>query len=235
MGCSSMHVSTIRAFSATLLWLALCLSVQAQPQCPTTPAVGTNNSMCASTAFVAKSKGTLVPGVFANLPTCSGANEGTTAAVTNSTTIALGAIITGGGSNHVLAYCDGSNWTVSGADNPGYNGGAWTTYVATLTVDTGVISQVSSSSFLQVGKIVFFQISENLTIVSGSPTQIQISLPVAPKRLLSAVGRIGPTRIVATARFISVAMSSIIRMVGGTTYVPVTNDVYEFAGTYEAN
>jgi len=36
------------------------------------------------------------------------------AAVTDSTTNTWGAAITtGGGSNHVLAYCDGTNWTVA--------------------------------------------------------------------------------------------------------------------------
>lgn len=40
-------------FGAALVWLTLCLPGQAQPRCPVTPAPGTKNSMCASTAFVA--------------------------------------------------------------------------------------------------------------------------------------------------------------------------------------
>lgn len=43
-----------RFLPTTLLWLALCMSAQAQPQCPQTPAPGTSNAMCASTAFVTK-------------------------------------------------------------------------------------------------------------------------------------------------------------------------------------
>jgi hypothetical protein len=57
---------------------------------------------------------TLKPGLFSVLPTCASGTEGTHGAVTDSTTNTWGATITGSGSNHVLAYCDGSNWTVAG-------------------------------------------------------------------------------------------------------------------------
>lgn len=49
---------------------------------------------------------------FASLTTCSGGIEGATRAVTDSSTAVWGATITGSGGNHVLAYCNGSNWTV---------------------------------------------------------------------------------------------------------------------------
>jgi hypothetical protein len=49
---------------------------------------------------------------YSALPSCNPAEEGTQHPVTDSTTSTLGAIITGSGSNHVLAYCDGTNWTV---------------------------------------------------------------------------------------------------------------------------
>jgi hypothetical protein len=48
---------------------------------------------------------------FASLPT---AVEGMLVAVTDSTTTTWGATITGGGSSHVLAYYNGTNWTVAG-------------------------------------------------------------------------------------------------------------------------
>jgi hypothetical protein len=51
--------------------------------------------------------------VFSALVTCESGTEGMTAAVSDSTTKTWGAIITGGGSAHVLAYCDGTNWTVA--------------------------------------------------------------------------------------------------------------------------
>jgi hypothetical protein len=54
-------------------------------------------------------RGTAV--AFASLPT---AVEGMLVAVTDSTTTTWGATITGGGANHVLAYYNGSNWTVAG-------------------------------------------------------------------------------------------------------------------------
>jgi hypothetical protein len=39
--------------------------------------------------------------------------DGTTQAFTDSTTATWGATITGGGSNHVLGYFNGTNWTVA--------------------------------------------------------------------------------------------------------------------------
>lgn len=68
---------------------------------------------------------TRLPTVFANMIGCAGttffngttggrAPEGSTASVSDSTTNTWGAVIAGGGSFHVLAYCDGTNWTVVG-------------------------------------------------------------------------------------------------------------------------
>lgn len=52
------------------------------------------------------------PGVFSGLPACSSTTEGSRAAVTDSTVNTWGSTIAGSGTNHVLAYCDGTNWTV---------------------------------------------------------------------------------------------------------------------------
>jgi hypothetical protein len=52
-------------------------------------------------------------GIFSSLPACSGATEGSIGAITDSTTNTWGATITGGGTDHVLGYCDGTNWTVA--------------------------------------------------------------------------------------------------------------------------
>jgi hypothetical protein len=50
---------------------------------------------------------------FAALPTCSSTYEGLQAAVTDATVATWGTpVAAGGGTNHVLAYCDGTNWTV---------------------------------------------------------------------------------------------------------------------------
>jgi len=53
------------------------------------------------------------PVAFASAQGCSGTIEGATQAISDSTTATWGAAITGGGSNHVLGYCDGTNWTVA--------------------------------------------------------------------------------------------------------------------------
>ncbi len=49
---------------------------------------------------------------FSTLPTCASGTEGTQRAISDSTTNTWGATITGSGADHVLAYCDGTNWTV---------------------------------------------------------------------------------------------------------------------------
>jgi len=50
---------------------------------------------------------------FSSIGSCTSGVEGLIAAVVDSTTSTWGATITGSGSNHVLAYCDGSAWTVA--------------------------------------------------------------------------------------------------------------------------
>ncbi len=58
--------------------------------------------------------GRLVPQAYATLTACSAAIEGTLGAVNDSNTITWGATVAGSSTNHVLAYCDGTNWTVAG-------------------------------------------------------------------------------------------------------------------------
>lgn len=55
----------------------------------------------------------LAPHAFSTLAACASGTEGTMAAVTDSSSATWGATISGSGSNHVLAYCDGTNWTVA--------------------------------------------------------------------------------------------------------------------------
>ena len=50
---------------------------------------------------------------YSTLPPCGSAFEGTMAPVTDSTTITWGATVSGSGTDHVMAYCDGANWTVA--------------------------------------------------------------------------------------------------------------------------
>jgi hypothetical protein len=54
------------------------------------------------------------PTAFGNLPTCASRTQGMLKPVSDSKTDIWGTTITGGGSDHVLAYCDGTNWTVAG-------------------------------------------------------------------------------------------------------------------------
>lgn len=52
-------------------------------------------------------------GNFAALTACAAALEGAVVVVTDSSTNVWGAIIAGAGANRVLAYCNGTNWTVA--------------------------------------------------------------------------------------------------------------------------
>ena len=56
---------------------------------------------------------TVSKGAYSILATCNSSTEGGMAAVTNSNTNTWGATVASGGTDHVLAYCDGSNWTVA--------------------------------------------------------------------------------------------------------------------------
>jgi hypothetical protein len=51
---------------------------------------------------------------FASLNTCNANNKGGIASVSDSNTATWGANVAGGGANQILAYCNGSNWTVMG-------------------------------------------------------------------------------------------------------------------------
>lgn len=55
----------------------------------------------------------IAPVLFASLSAPSAANKGQIAVVSDSTTAIWGAPIAGGGANLVLAFCDGTNWTVA--------------------------------------------------------------------------------------------------------------------------
>lgn len=50
---------------------------------------------------------------FSALTACASGLEGAVVPVSDSSTATWGATITGSGSNHVLAYCNGTNWTVA--------------------------------------------------------------------------------------------------------------------------
>jgi hypothetical protein len=49
---------------------------------------------------------------FTSVPACAAGTEGSFASITTSNSATNGVIITGGGTNHVLAFCDGTNWKV---------------------------------------------------------------------------------------------------------------------------
>ena len=52
------------------------------------------------------------PSVYSQLPTATVAGAGTRAFITDGSTATFGATVTGGGSNIVPVYSDGTNWKV---------------------------------------------------------------------------------------------------------------------------
>lgn len=56
----------------------------------------------------------IVPMAFASVTPCTATIKGALVSVTDSSVNTWGTTITGGGANPVLAYCNGTNWTVAG-------------------------------------------------------------------------------------------------------------------------
>lgn len=54
----------------------------------------------------------VMAGTYSSLPACNSSSEGSRASVTDSTATTFGTTISGGGTNHVPAYCNGTNWMV---------------------------------------------------------------------------------------------------------------------------
>jgi hypothetical protein len=79
---------------------------------------------------------------FASLPTCNAGAEGTERAITDSTTNTQGATITGAGSNHVLAYCNGANWVVA----TGTGSGSLSVNASALTCTGGGTAQAQTAT-----------------------------------------------------------------------------------------
>ena|ERR1700676_539351 len=77
-----------------------------------TRATSTGGSQVLNQINLTSLAGQLTPVLFANLPASPLA--GMIAVVSNSNTNTWGATIAGGGANIVLAFYDGTNWTVAG-------------------------------------------------------------------------------------------------------------------------
>src|SRR5690348_8659001 len=85
------------------------------------------------------------PNAFSTLPACTADTEGISAPITDSTTNTRGAVITGGGTNHVDGLCntDGTSyaWRVLDGIVPVSGGGAWTLISSQiLSVDTATVT-----------------------------------------------------------------------------------------------
>ena len=79
---------------------------------------------------------------FSTLTACGSSGEGAFTPVSDSTTATWGATVTGGGANHVWAYCDGTNWTVAASSA----GGALTTAAFTAIGTSGATIPLLSTA-----------------------------------------------------------------------------------------
>jgi len=81
-----------------------------------TDCIAIGKSITLSSATTMELGGTLnvkrTPLAFTAVPACAAGTEGSFASITTSNSATNGVIITGGGTNHVLAFCDGTNWKV---------------------------------------------------------------------------------------------------------------------------
>lgn len=109
------------------------------------------------------------PQAFASLPTCAAGIEGEQASVNNSTTNSQGATITGGGTNHVEAYCNGTNWVVvsgTGGGGAGISGATanGAVYATSSTAATSTVAMTDGQ--VLVGSST--GIPANATLTQGS-------------------------------------------------------------------
>ena len=117
---SSVGSSYSTAYGYASTTSAQCTSVGVGAGCTAAGAVEvatTTNSNSLPNSF--KFNGTILgrlSGTLASLPACAAALDGSSAGVTDSTlamiSANIGSTITGGGTNHVRAYCNGTNWVV---------------------------------------------------------------------------------------------------------------------------
>lgn len=112
----------------------------------------------------------------------------------------------------------------------------WPQYTAKLTPNVGTITQGGSSSFLQVGKLVYASITPTVAAIAGGPASVTLTLPVAPLRDLFFIGcEGGNTGKVIRAGFVAGSTTSTpIKDHLNVTWVPALNDEYAFSGSYEA-
>jgi hypothetical protein len=74
--------------------------------------IADNGDILVAGALTAGSALKIAKVAVASLPTCNSAAEGTLFAVTDANSATFNAAIASGGANHVMAYCNGTTWTV---------------------------------------------------------------------------------------------------------------------------
>lgn len=97
----------ISAIPSDVNWVGAYLSISARKSDVVTEVVRINGSGITSFAGV---KYAVV--VVSALPVCDASAEGYVYGVSDASSAVFNSTVTGGGSNHVVAYCNGTNWTV---------------------------------------------------------------------------------------------------------------------------
>lgn len=114
--------------------------------------------------------------------------------------------------------------------------GSWVAYTATVTPNSGALTQTGTAAYLQVGKIVYISIDVTITITSGAPASITIALPVAAKRNANLIGieRAVNFDVLRCNVPANALTSGTFRKYDGTVRAPTTAEEYTFNAVYEA-
>jgi len=101
---------------------------------------------------------------------------GALATITDSTTTVMGSVVTGGGTNSVLARWDGTVWRVVGSTAFDYTEGTWT---PTLTADGGASGQSyganTAGSYIKIGRLVHVTGTVELTAKGTLTGTVQLA------------------------------------------------------------
>lgn len=118
----------------------------------------------------------------------------------------------------------------------GYTGGAWTSYTPTVSAQSGTFTTTSATgSYLQIGKIVFFQLSVSITTNGTAATSVQATLPVTPASSDFAwVGRATGISGKLLIAYNQIAIGSVSMQNYDATYPGANGEVLKVSGTYQS-
>lgn len=141
-------------------------------------------------------------------------------------TVAAGSVLTNATGLPLTTGVTGTLPVANGGTN--YTGGTWTSYSPTITGTGGTYTSSGTSTFLQIGKIVFVSVALTLTVATGAPTQASVTYPTTPVRSVYLLGRDNGTGKMCVWR-----SSDGVMIAYDNTTPSATNTTFIFSGSYE--